>query len=458
MSSSGQVVPCPISARAAVSPHDTCIVHDGHEMSFAEFDRAVASVVGELRKRGIQHGDRVAFQLPNSVEALALFWACFRIRAVACPISTRMPPNIVRTTVNLVAAKYSGDTINLSSPPRPAMSDNTVDVHTDATVIFSSGSTGRPKAIVHSLDAHVSSAYASNHNIKLKPGDRWLLSLPVFHVGGLAIVFRCALAGASVVIESNSADLAHQIKLRRVSHVSLVSTQLKRILTSDARALLPLSTVLLGGSAMPRSLIRKSLAEGVRLRTTYGMTEMASQVTTTTAETTGKSVYSSGKPIGKNELAIAVDGEILVRGPSLLKGYLVDGKIKSAIDADGWFHTNDRGFVDAGGYLTVTGRIDNMFISGGENIFPEEIESVLMEIPGVTQAIVVPVPNEEFGQRPVAFIDGSTPVSQIGTFLARRLPKYKIPDRFLPWPNEDRQSGMKPNRQRLAKYANKTKA
>ena len=139
----------------------------------------------------------------------------------------------------------------------------------------------------------------------------------------------------------------------------------------------------------------------------------------------------------------------------MMKGYFRDGAVQPAVDAAGWFHTKDRGSIDADGYLTVLGRMDNMFISGGENIYPEEIESALLEIPEIKQAIVVAISDSEFGQRPVAFLDSDEiEVDGIVEFLEQRLAKYKIPVRFLPWPVKEVGTGIKASRKRLADMAN----
>jgi O-succinylbenzoic acid--CoA ligase len=185
---------------------------------------------------------------------------------------------------------------------------------------------------------------------------------------------------------------------------------------------------------------------------------MASQVTTTLPGEKFEKLKTSGKLLNHRHLRLAEDGEILVQGDTLFKGYVRGSRHKLNVDLKGWFASGDLGFLDSDGYLTVTGRKDNMFISGGENIHPEEIERVFFELNGVNEAVVVPVKNDEFGYRPVAFInmDGKFPNEDFfNRFLVNKIPHFKIPDYFLPFPDEDQFSGIKPNRLIFSKIAEK---
>jgi len=193
----------------------------------------------------------------------------------------------------------------------------------------------------------------------------------------------------------------------------------------------------------------------VRLVTSYGSTEMSSQATATRLDDPPETLRTAGRPLAFREVSIASDGEILVRGRTLFRGYVEEEGVRSARDPSGWFHTGDLGRLDTDGRLVVTGRRDTMFISGGENIHPEEIEREILRFPGVTEAIVVPVPDPEFGARPVAFLraaDGLLPAdSDLDRFLRLTLPGFKMPQRFLRWPNVA--DGMKPDRRALAASA-----
>jgi len=331
------------------------------------------------------------------------------------------------------------------------------DPRADATIVFTSGSTGTPQAALHTFANHWSSAVGANRNIPLRPGDRWLLSLPLWHVGGLAIVFRCLLGGAAVAIAVMDEPLAEAISGLGATHVSLVATQLSRLLREKRgrAALRGLKAILLGGGPAPAALIEEASGAGARLVTSYGSTEMSSQATASRPGDPPETLATAGRPLAFRELSITADGEILVRGRTLFRGYIGETGVRPALDSSGWFHTGDLGRLDANGRLIVSGRRDTMFISGGENIHPEEIEREILRFPGVLEAIVAPAPDPEFGARPVAFLrtaDECLPAdAELDRFLRLTLPGFKVPQRYLRWP--DIEAGMKPDRRTLAALA-----
>jgi O-succinylbenzoic acid--CoA ligase len=229
------------------------------------------------------------------------------------------------------------------------------------------------------------------------------------------------------------------------TRLSLVPTQLRQLHTQSGQPWPALRSVLVGGAPCPDRWLREAHTDGWPLLTTYGLTEMASQVTTTEPQATFDQLLTAGTPLPGREVRIASTGEIMVRGDSLFRGY-VDGPTcdASSIDSQGWYSTRDRGHWDERGRLVVLGRLDNLFISGGENIYPEEIECLLQEQAGVRQALVVPIAHTVYGQRPVAFVDGDLAQEpQWRQYLEDRLPRFKIPDKFFPWPPD---ADLKPRR------------
>ena len=186
--------------------------------------------------------------------------------------------------------------------------------------------------------------------------------------------------------------------------------------------------------AMPRYVSREVFTN---VHTSYGLTEMSSQVTTTPPGMTPAGLRTSGRVLPYREVAISGDGEILVRGETLFAGYVRDDGLERPVDEAGWFHTGDLGELEGKGYLRVRGRKDNLFISGGENIQPEEIEEYLERLEGVERAVVVPVPDEYFGERPSAFVlpaDGRVTPRGLAGELERELPRFKVPVAFYEWP------------------------
>ncbi|MFM8831690.1 MAG: AMP-binding protein, partial [Spartobacteria bacterium] len=303
------------------------------------------------------------------------------------------------------------------------------------TVLFTSGSSGSPRAVWHDLQSHIANATGAAERIPLEPGCAWLLSLPLNHVSGFSLLLRCLLAGATIVFPDKNAPFKTQIEDPVLTHLSVVGVQLRRLLAEQA-CLAHLKAVLAGGGPIDAGLVADAVDAGVPLHLTYGMTEAASQITTSERLISVPSVIHAGKPLPGREVQISPNGEIRIRGEMLPKGFLTSEGLRSALDTDGWFSTGDAGFFDADGNLVVTGRRNRMFISGGENICPEMIEALLASHPHVRRAVVVSVPHEEFGARPVAFVAGDIDFDRLRDFLKSRLEGFYVPDVFLPWPEE----------------------
>ena len=303
------------------------------------------------------------------------------------------------------------------------------------TLLFTSGSTGEPRAVWHDLESHIANAMGAAEMMPLQPGYAWLLSLPLNHVSGFSILIRCLLAGATVVFPDRNSSLKTQIDDPLLTHLSVVGVQLRRLL-AEGTSFSHLQAVLLGGGPVDQRLVSVAINAGVPLHITYGMTETASQIATSERLHSAPGVIHAGRPLPGREVRISPDGEIQVRGAILPRAIFSRGELREALTDDGWFSTGDAGSFDAVGNLVISGRRNRMFISGGENIFPEVIEGLLASFSQVRRAVVVGVSDEEFGFRPVAFVAGGASVDSMKEFLKSRLEGFYIPDDFLPWPNE----------------------
>ncbi len=408
---------------------------------------------------GVQAGERVVLNAPVGAEYVILLLALWRMKAVACPVNPQWPLKMADAYASRLNTRHIFKSSDIQKAicfdarvPALDTSKTDLDLNQEATVIATSGSSGEPKAAVHTWGNHFYSAKGSQEIIPLTAQDRWLLSLPLHHVAGIAMVARCFLAGASMIIPTDK-DLITAISRGAATHISLVPTQLYRLLEdpSNHPVLKSLKYILLGGSAIPPALIQRSLALGLPVYLSYGLTEMASQVATAKASL-GKNSCATVLPY--RQVDIAPDGEILVKGEVLFKGYVAGARLHLPLTKEGWFQTGDLGRWDAPGCLTVLGRKDNMFISGGENIQPEEIEKALLAIEGITQAMVVGRQDKEFGQRPVAFVQfQGTPIpnERIVSLLEKDLPRFKIPVAFHPWPKE-LEKGIKISREELSSH------
>ena len=276
---------CPVQVGARKNPEASALVWAGGEISYKALDQLVAATAQRMVAQGIREGTRIAMVLPNGWRYIVLLMAAMRLGAVACPLSTRLPASGVRAQQARLRAGLlvTGDDAGwegvaveeLVLPIEGAVlpvSDVLLSLYRPATIVFTSGSTAVPKGAVHTLGNHYYSARGSNENIRLEAGDRWLLSLPLYHVGGLAIVFRCLLAGATTVIPEQGESVAEAVSRYEVTHVSMVSTQLLRLLRQrDTARSNSLKAVLLGGSAMPPSLVEEALSVGLPIHTSYGL-------------------------------------------------------------------------------------------------------------------------------------------------------------------------------------------
>lgn len=451
----------PLHQAAQRHPDALALKHGEHELSYSALSERVLALGQSLRANGLQHGDRLGVISSNRPEALMLYWACIDLGLLFCPVSPKFPEAQIQALLQQYQIRHiwtdseqlltSDMALDIDFSLKSHQQAPQIDTECWANIIFTSGSSGTPKAAVHSLSQHIASAEGAASRISLACNDRWLASLPLFHIGGLAIFNRCALAGACVVFPASDQPLNKQLLENHVTHVSLVSTQLQRLLQDHSDSLKYAKTLLLGGGAIAQPLLDRLAELGIPAFTSYGMTEMASQITTGKALGDG----SSGQLLPGRELEIR-DGEIWVKGQTLFKGYLqtdtsaTQNNIFMPADDKGWFCTKDRGYWDDNGNLHITGRSDNMFVCGGENLQPEEVEAVLKRLPGVEDALVFPVADKEFGCLPGAIIKGEMPAqAQADAFICERIARFKRPRYYYPWPQQVAQTGLKVNRNQV---------
>ena len=327
-------------------------------------------------------------------------------------------------------------------PPTDMAEDDTV------LVLFTSGTTGNPKGVRLTLGNLTASATASAFRLGVSPGDRWLCCLPVYHMGGLAPVFRTVTYGTTLVLqrEFNAHETLRVIADHDVTGISLVPTQLSRLLDADGdsvgssaadRPLSTLETVLLGGAPAPESLIERATAAGVSVCPTYGLTETASQVATAGPQEARTYPGTVGQPLFGTTVTVVADGEpvepgergeLVVDGPTVTPGYLDAATTREAFGELG-LHTGDVGYEDENGRLWVTGRRDELILSGGELVAPEEVAEAIRDHPDVVDAAVVGLADEDWGERVTALVvaDGSPSGADIREFCRERLASYKLP-------------------------------
>lgn len=404
--------------------------------------------------QGVGEGDGVILRAYNQPAALLAWLALLQCGARVLPLNPQLPSAMLTQLLPSLDVHHllalSGDDLALGYPRlvmQAVAGDRRLAWSEDrlASMTLTSGSTGLPKAAVHTFRAHLASAQGVLAMIPLAAGDDWLLSLPLFHVSGQGILWRWLLAGSRLTVrEKRPLEQA----LQGCSHASLVPTQLWRLLNGDAQV--SLKAVLLGGAAIPVELTEQARAKGIRSWCGYGLTEFASTVCAKEAD--GEA--DVGQPLPRRELKI-IDGEVWLRGDSMAAGYWRDGELVPLVNEQGWFATRDRGEL-RNGKLVIVGRLDNLFFSGGEGIQPEEVERVIMAHPQIRQAFIVPLDDAEFGQRPVAVVEGDAgcDMAELAAWVEDKLARFQQPVRWLALPETLKTGGIKISRRALREWVN----
>jgi O-succinylbenzoic acid--CoA ligase len=456
-----------LAHRAAVLPTHTALIADDTRWTFAELDAWANTLARALAARGIAAGDRVALLMRNCPEFVALAHTAPRIGITLVPLNTRLTaPELAwqladsgarlllfhsETAAQAEAIAATGTTSSLSivnisdldaQPSTSIALRDTIDLADPFVIIYTSGTTGQPKGALLTYGNLWWSAVGSAMNLGSHIDDCWLAVLPLFHIGGLSILIRSAIYGITVVLQRafDPATVNRAIDTERVTIISVVSTMLQRMLDQRGQQPYPatLRCVLLGGGPAPQPLLEACAARGVPVVQTYGLTETASQVATLAPADALRKLGSAGQPLLPTKLRIAAAtpgevGEILVSGPTVMRGYINRPEQTALALRDGWLHTGDLGYLDAEGYLYVVSRRNDLIISGGENIYPAEIESVLLAHPAVAEAAVVGQADPQWGQIPVAVLvlrdDMAVSVADLLAHCRERLAGYKVPKR-----------------------------
>jgi O-succinylbenzoic acid--CoA ligase len=319
-----------------------------------------------------------------------------------------------------------------------------VDLTGVQTIVFTSGTTGTPKgAQITWLNQHAS-AQASAGRIGASEHDRWLLTLPLYHVGGMAVPLRAVLSGAAVVAYDlgqgfDAARLSQTLRDERITHVSLVPTMLHRLLDAGFSGMSDLRVILLGGAAASPDLLERAFERGLPVAPTYGLTEACSQVATMPPDDAPRKPGSVGKALPGATVTIRRDdgataapgeiGEIVVRGPTVFAGY-VNAPDDRALQG-GALYTGDLGYLDADGDLFLVQRRTDLIVTGGENVYPAEVEAVLRAYPAIVDACVVGVPHPEWGQQVAAAVvlqpNAEFDEASLDRWCRERLAGYKRP-------------------------------
>jgi len=468
-----------LAGRARETPRAPALETSAGTITFADLAARSDLVARRLAGRGVRPGDRVALLGEPTLRSIEIIHAVQRLGAVLVPIGTRLAEPEVRRLLAFVRPRLvlhdprRADLVPAASIEMHAALDATAldpaailredvpddDVH---SIVFTSGTTGMPKGAMLTHRGHRASAEASAERLGTRAADRWLLCLPLAHVGGLSIVLRSAITGFAIVLhdgfDAGAADGA--LRERGVTTVSVVATMLGRLLEVAAGRPWPatLRCVLTGGGPLPASLLARALALGVPVAPTYGLTEACSQVATAPPGSVGPDATVAGAPLPGVDVRItdpSTDGagEILVRGPIVMAGYVENPEASARALRDGWLHTGDLGRLDEAGRLQVVGRRSDLIVSGGENVTPDEVEEVLRRHPAVADAAVYGVPDERWGERVLAVVVPAGPdfdEQVLRAWCREHLASFKVPAAIRAVATLPRTASGKVQRHRLA--------
>jgi O-succinylbenzoic acid--CoA ligase len=473
------VSPCPVHARALEHPGTLALVADSRRLTYRDLDAEIAGWAGRLAARGVGPGARVALLAWNGLPTVALVFAVRRLRATLVPLNARLAraeltPLVDRLRPRLVLAEDAladrlpgaerVEALERESVP-PYQDSEALAPDEDWAVLFTSGTTGQQKGVRLPVRALLASAAASRANLGASVDDRWLCNLPLFHVGGLAMAVRCAVDGAALVVQRrfDAVETARALEDERITHASLVARTLALTLDAGVRTLL-LRAVLVGGGPVPAELFARARAAGLPVLQTYGLTEACSQVAT---ERPGEADGSSAGPALPG-LALRVagaeqsggEGEIQVRGPTLMAGYLDDARATERALVDGWLRTGDLGRLDHRGRLEIIARRVDLILSGGENVYPAEVEAVLTAHPGVAEAAVVGRTDATWGEVPVAAVvlRPGARTEDLQAWLRGRLAGFKVPTDVVALPALPRTAAEKVDRLALRQVLDAARA
>jgi len=442
-----------IERSAAFTPDKLAIRFAGDDLTYAAFADRIRHTSNRLAALGVRRGDRVAYLGRNHPEVLALLFACAGCGAIVVPLNWRYAapeharvlvdcsprvvlvdktftarsrtlrddhPGMTWTTLDDAPSGWIGwDDLDVA-PAADHASPATGSLEDTVLVCYTSGSTGVPKGVMLTQNALFWNALNSTHMHDLTSSDRVLTTLPMFHVGGLNILTLPAFhAGANVTLHEQFDPLAaiEAIERERITLTVLVPAQLAAMMDHSRWQKADLSSLRMittGSTIVSEAFVRRANDRGLRLIQVYGSTETCPIATYVRAENSDRKAGAAGLPALHCEVRVVdsegkdvppcQDGEIIVRGPNVSRGYWKTPQATAETFRGGWYHSNDIGHFDDEGYLYVVSRKSDMIISGGENIYPAELENILLECSAILEACVVGRPDERWGEAVVAIV------------------------------------------------------
>jgi fatty-acyl-CoA synthase len=438
-----------IRDRARTTPSRVAIDHLGRELTYAELDDASERLASSFLAHGLRRGDRVATLTGNSPEHVAVFFACAKAGLILAPLSWRLAPaELAYQLEDSEPALFLVEDEHLDLAAATGHSFEPLTVRGDAEgvdaevsdddtllLVYTSGTTGRPKG---ALLTHAN-CFWTNLSFDLATGvagdDVVLQVLPQFHCGGWNVQALLGWwKGARIVLERafDPARCLALIEEKRVTTMMGVPANYLFLSQEPVFATADLSSLrraVVGGAPMPEALLEVWHERGVDVVQGYGLTEAAPNVLCLPPEDAIRKLGSAGKPYPHVDVRLSAEEELQVRGPNVFAGYWRNPEATAEVLVDGWLRTGDTAERDDEGFYRIKGRLKDMYISGGENVYPAEVESVLHEHPAVVDAAVVSVPDERWGEVGAAFVVPAGEISEeeLVEFVRGRLARFKAP-------------------------------
>ncbi len=437
------------------------IINNQSTISYREFENQVNKISFYLENKGIKKDDNIAVISENNPDFILLIFSIWKLKAVPVSINIKLLPKEIEEQIIFADCKFvliqeiflkkiTYLPVSITIIPFPfEIESSQISSHKKfnkegtALMLFTSGSSGKSKAVILTYDNLIQSFLIGNQLLNQNGNDRWLASLPFYHIGGFSIIVRAFLSGASVIIPDSlkNEDLIKALKNFRPSLASFVSTQLQRLIESNVEPNKELKNILIGGGFTGKDLSLTAVKKGWKITKVYGSTEVSSFVSAISSDEILNRPGSSGKALYPNEIIIVNEkkknmppnelGEIAVKSPALIKGYYKNPAETSKKLINNFYYTGDIGYLDTDGYLFVEARREDLIISGGENIIPKEVESAILDYSYIDDAFVFGLDSSEWGQEAAAAIvvrnNEKINSNDLREFLRKKLAVYKIP-------------------------------
>ncbi|CAM4237840.1 o-succinylbenzoate--CoA ligase [Lederbergia lenta] len=463
-------IPNWLMQRAYLTPSRIGLVFREQSWTFAHMKECVFNFAGKLSSLSIAEGMRVGILMKNSPETIWAIHALQQLGAEIVFLNHRLTSEeitfqledseasilIYHSDFNDIAHQIHGDYKGISIYSQVEIEQCTVkkfanvnefQLKKTCSIMYTSGTTGKPKGVLQTYGNHWWSATGSALNLGLHSDDSWLCAVPLFHISGLSILMRSIIYGMPVYLMEQFDEQKANALLQsgKITIMSVVSAMLNRMLNllNDEKYHENFRCMLLGGGAARLHQLEQCRDKGIPVFQTYGMTETSSQIVTLSPEDSLLKLGSAGKPLFPSQLKILTEtdrnavageaGEIIVKGPNVTQGYINRIEANDKAFVDGWFRTGDIGYVDKEGFLYVLDRRSDLIISGGENIYPAEIEEVILEMDEIKEAGVIGVEDAIWGKVPYAFIVSDRRLEEVDVlnYCRTKLAAYKLPKRVI---------------------------